>query len=50
MHFRRKTHSLAKEKGYDFIQMPGDWPSPRACLGYSLVQQLYVLYKLDIIG
>ncbi|HRD05983.1 MAG: bifunctional phosphoglucose/phosphomannose isomerase [Saprospiraceae bacterium] len=45
-----KLIALAKEKGYDFIQMPGDWPSPRACLGYSLVQQLYVLYKLDIIG
>lgn len=45
-----KLIALAKENGYDFIQMPGDWPSPRACLGYSLVQQLYVLYKLNIIG
>ncbi|MBK8701990.1 MAG: bifunctional phosphoglucose/phosphomannose isomerase [Saprospiraceae bacterium] len=45
-----KLIARAKEKGYDFIQMPGDWPSPRACLGYSLVQQLYVLYKLDIIS
>ncbi len=45
-----KLIALAKEKGYDYIQMPGDWPSPRACLGYSLVQQLYVLYKLNIIG
>ncbi len=45
-----KLIALAKEKGYDYVQMPGDWPSPRACLGYSLVQQLYVLYKLNIIG
>lgn len=45
-----KLIALAKERGYDYIQMPGDWPSPRACLGYSLVQQLYVLYKLNIIG
>ncbi|MBK7790754.1 MAG: bifunctional phosphoglucose/phosphomannose isomerase [Saprospiraceae bacterium] len=45
-----KLIALAKERAYDYIQMPGDWPSPRACLGYSLVQQLYVLYKLNIIG
>ena len=45
-----KLIALAKERGYDYIQMPGDWPSPRACLGYSLVQQLYVLYKINIIG
>ncbi|MDX1685965.1 MAG: bifunctional phosphoglucose/phosphomannose isomerase [Saprospiraceae bacterium] len=40
----------AKSLGLDFIQVPGDWPSPRACLGYSLVQQLYVLYHLDLIS
>lgn len=45
-----KLIALAKEKGYDYIQIPGDWPSPRACLGYSLVQQLYILNKLQIIG
>ena len=45
-----KLISIAKEKGYDFIQVPGDWPSPRACLGFSLVQQLAVMYKLGFIS
>ncbi len=39
----------AKELGYDYITVPGNWPSPRACLGYSLVQQLFILRKLDFI-
>ena len=39
----------AKQRGLDYIQVPSDWPSPRACLGYSIVQQLYILFKLDII-
>ena len=45
-----KLLALAKEKGYDYIAVPGNWPSPRACLGYSLVQQVYVLYKLGFIS
>jgi glucose/mannose-6-phosphate isomerase len=45
-----KSIALAKQYGYDFIQLPGDWPSPRACLGYSIVAQLFVLRKLDMIG
>ena len=40
----------AQKKGYDYIQVPGGWPSPRACLGYSIVQQLTVLSKLELIG
>ena len=40
----------AKANGFDYIQVPGDWPSPRACLGYSIVQQLYVLEKLGFIS
>lgn len=40
----------AKEAGYDYIQVPGDWPSPRACLGFSLVQQIFVLEKLGFIS
>lgn len=35
-------------KGYDFIQLPSNWSSPRACLGYSLIQQLFVLHKLNL--
>lgn len=45
-----KLIEMAREKGYDYIQVPGDWPSPRACLGYSLVAQLYLLEKLGLIS
>jgi glucose/mannose-6-phosphate isomerase len=45
-----KLLALAKEKKYDYIALPGDWPSPRACLGYSLASQLYVIFKLGIIS
>jgi glucose/mannose-6-phosphate isomerase len=45
-----KVIERAKASGYDYIQVPGDWPSPRACLGFSLVQQIYVLEKLGFIG
>lgn len=40
----------AKELGLDYIQLPTGWPSPRACLGFSLVQQLFVLHKLGLIS
>lgn len=40
----------AKEKKLDFIELPSGWPSPRACLGYSLVQQLSILFKLNMIS
>ena len=40
----------AQERGFDYIQVPGDWPSPRACLGFSIVQQLYVMNKLNFIN
>jgi len=40
---------MAKENNLDFIQLPDNWPSPRACLGFSLTQQLFILYKLGII-
>lgn len=45
-----KLIEMAKEHDLDYIQVPGDWPSPRACLGYSLVQQLFVLEKLGFIS
>jgi glucose/mannose-6-phosphate isomerase len=40
----------AKKRNLDYIQVPGDWPSPRACLGFSVVQQLYVMYRLGFIS
>ena len=45
-----KIIELAKQLKLDFIQVPGGWPSPRACLGYSLVAQLFVLEKLNLIS
>ncbi len=45
-----KLIELAKENSLDYIQVPGGSPSPRACLGYSMVQQLFVLNKLGLIS
>jgi len=45
-----KLVDIAKEKGYDHILLPGNWPSPRACLGFSFVQQLYIMNKLGFIS
>lgn len=44
-----KLIEAAKEKGLDYIQVPANSPSPRACLGYSVIQQLFVLNKLGFI-
>jgi len=45
-----KLVEIAKERGLDYIQLPSGKPSPRACMGYSIVQQLYILNKLNIIS
>jgi len=45
-----KLISDAEENGYDHIKLPDDWPSPRACLGYSMTQQLVVLNRLGLIS
>jgi len=45
-----KLIRIAEEKGYDYVQVPGDWPSPRACLGFSLVQQIGIMNKLGFIS
>jgi len=44
-----KLIEMAKEDGFDYVQVPGDWPSPRACLGFSVVAQLHILHKLGYI-
>lgn len=44
-----KLIDFAKEHDYDFIQVPNNWSSPRACLGYSIIQQLYILNKLGLV-
>lgn len=45
-----KLIEKAKELGLDYIQVPPGSPSPRACLGYSMVQQLFILEKLGLIS
>jgi glucose/mannose-6-phosphate isomerase len=45
-----KLIEAAQSEGLDYIQLPGGKPSPRACLGYSLVQQLVVMHRLGFIG
>jgi len=44
---------LAKEAGnfnYDLVSIPAGKPSPRACLGYSFILQMYVLAKHNFIN
>jgi len=40
----------AVDMDLDIVKLPTGWPAPRACLGFSLVAQLFVLYKLHIIS
>lgn len=40
----------AEDQGYDYIRLPEGWDSPRACLGFSTVQQLYILNKMGFIS
>ena len=45
-----KLIEMARRDGYDYVQVPSDWPSPRACLGYSLTVQLWILQHLGFIS
>lgn len=40
----------ASSNGLDHIKLPTGWPSPRACLGYSIIGQLFVLNKMGLIS
>lgn len=44
-----KIAEICRENNLDLILVPSDSPSPRACLGYSLVQQFFILNKLGLI-
>lgn len=44
-----KLIELAKKHGLDYVQVPGGWSSPRACMGYSIVAQLGVLRAAKLI-
>lgn len=44
-----KLQEIAESQNIDHITIPSGMP-PRAALGYSLVQMLFVLYNFDIIG
>lgn len=44
-----KIMDFAKCNGLDYIEIDGGMP-PRACFGYSFVQQLYILFYLGLIN
>ena len=39
----------ALEENIDLIRIPADWNAPRACIGYSIIFQLYTLLKFDVL-
>lgn len=45
-----KIIEWANTNHFNAIKLPDNWSSPRACLGYSLVAQLYTLYHLGLIS
>lgn len=45
-----KIKEMASQYSLDFVALPIGWPSPRACIGYSLVQQLYILNSLGLVS
>ena len=44
-----KLLEIAKNKGYDYIQIPSGYP-PRAAFGFSSVQLLYLFHKYGLIS
>lgn len=45
-----KILDQARADGFDYVQVPGNWPSPRACLGFSIAAQLWTLHHLGFIS
>lgn len=44
-----KLVEMAKTHQFDYVQIPQEAPSPRAYLGYSFVQLLFILHKLGLL-
>ncbi len=44
-----KIRSIAQKHNLDFIQLPEGYSSPRTCLGFSIITQIYSLFHLNII-
>lgn len=44
-----KIIEWAQQNQYNYIALPNNWSSPRACLGYSIVCQLYTIAHLGLI-
>ena len=45
-----KIIDFAKANNLDYVQLPNHGAPPRACLGYSFIQQLFILNKLGFIS
>lgn len=45
-----KLKAIAEQEGFDIVLLPDNWTSPRACVGFSSVQQLFILHKLGLIS
>jgi glucose/mannose-6-phosphate isomerase len=45
-----KIAKICRENDIDLILIPSGKSSPRACLGYSLIQQFFILHKLNLIS
>ena len=44
-----KMAKIANNHGLDLVLLPAGRP-PRGCLGYSMVQQMFILHKLGLMG
>ncbi len=44
-----QLHQYANSSGTDSVLVPDNWSSPRACLGFSIVEQSYILQQLGLI-
>lgn len=44
-----QLQQMAEQAGAGAILLPDNWSSPRACLGYSLVQQLVILERFGLV-